>query len=288
MANPLQLTAGEMAELLEVVNAHQDDDHESHGQRHRLRVTGFEKRAAQLMRVTGQLAESADLAQWSGPNVVIRLELPIQPAELVGIAGAPTTASRVYTVAEVAVDTREIAVDFVMHDDPSPAMQWLRQAKIGDEVELWPPLQHKVPGPGQQRVLVCDATGMPAARSIMRDVDLPGKTILLTNAPADQVPQLPDVAVVRTDQPLSEAFQALDLAQVDSVWGAAESSEMRSLRNYCRNELGLAKEQVQVYGYWRRGTSNTSIDIQRLRMARDAIAEGVPMDKLEERMEEEL
>ncbi len=288
MANPLNLSSKEMAGLLEVVNAHHDDDHKPQNKRYRWRVTGLERRAAQLMRVTGQLDESADIKQWGLPNTALRLELPVQPDELVGIEGAPTTASRVYTVADINTEAREISVDFVVHEGDSPAMTWLREAKPGTEVELWPPVQHRLPGPWQNRILVCDPTGLPAALSILRHMDLPGRTRLLTNAPQDQVPDLAGVEVVRTDEPLGDAFLALDLDQVDSVWGAAESGQMKIVRTHCRREMGLGKEQTQVYGYWRQGTSNTSIDIQRLRMARDAMADGVSPEDLEERMEDML
>ncbi len=288
MASPLDLSPEEMAGLLEVVNAQRGAGSESQDERHRWRVTGLERRAAQLTRVTGRLDESADFEQWGLPNVALRLELPIQPQELIGIVGAPITASRVYTVADVDPEARQISVDFVMHAGESPAMAWLAGVKPGDEVELWPPAQHRLPAPGQNRLLVCDPTGLPAALSILRHMEMPGRTRLLTNAPADQVPELENAELLRTDDLLGDAFLALDLAGVDSVWGAAESGQMQVVRRHCRRELGLSKEQTQVYGYWRQGTSNTSIDIQRLRIARDAMAEGVAPDELEERLEELL
>ena len=70
------------------------------------------------------------------------------------------------------------------------------------------------------------------------------------------------------------------------MWGAAESGEMRPVRRHCRRTLGLSKEATQVYGYWRRGASNTRLDLDRLRLYRDILAAGGDPAELEERMVE--
>ena len=98
--------------------------------------------------------------------------------------------------------------------------------------------------------------------------------------------ELDGVEVIRVEEPLDRAFAALDLDGVDSVWGAAESGEMRPVRRHCRRTLGLSKEATQVYGYWRRGASNTRLDLDRLRLYRDILAAGGDPAELEERMVE--
>lgn len=290
MSQPTPLDAQELRGLLALLDEphdHEQDHSHDHHTRHHWSVTGITPRAAQLTRVTGTL-DDPHFEEWLLPNTAIRLELPFQPPELHGIAGAPTTASRVYTVADADPASRTISVDFVVHEGDSPAMLWLRQVQIGDSVEVWEPSQHRLPHIASDHVLIADPTGLPAAISVIRGLDLPGRVRLLAQVPEDQVPDLPGVEVQRVDGTLIDAFLALDLSMVDSVWAAAESSEVRPIRQHCRRVLNLGKEATQVYGYWRRGTSNTQIDIDRLRLLRDVIAHGGDQSDLERRMEEEL
>lgn len=268
----------------------------------RWRITGIESRAAHMTRVHGILDRDDDAdadtdadteagatewaERWCIPNVAIRIELPFQSAEFHGIPDAPVTASRVYTVATADPERREITVDFVVHEGDSPAMLWLRSVRPGDVVELSQPRQHRIPLVATSHVLVVDSTGLPAAVSVLTGMDLPGRVRLLARIPSDEVPELDGVEVIRVEEPLDRAFAALDLDGVDSVWGAAESGEMRPVRRHCRRTLGLSKEATQVYGYWRRGASNTRLDLDRLRLYRDILAAGGDPAELEERMVE--
>lgn len=141
MSNPLGLSAEELAGLVALINA--DDDHDDqhghdHSQRFPLTIVSIERRAAALTRVVGRFPEGTDMLPWPLPNTALRMELPIQPPELVDIQGAPETASRVYTVAVANPDFREIAIDFALHGDSSVTMQWLKEVRPGDVIELWP------------------------------------------------------------------------------------------------------------------------------------------------------
>lgn len=258
----------------------------------RWRITGIESRAEHMTRVHGILDQDDEAGatgwaeRWCIPNVAIRIELPFPSAEFHGIPDAPATASRVYTVATADPDRKEITVDFVVHEGDSPAMLWLRSVRPGDVVELSQPRQHRIPLVATSHVLVVDSTGLPAAVSVLTGMDLPGRVRLLARIPSDEVPELDGVEVIRVEEPLDRAFAALDLDGVDSVWGAAESGEMRPVRRHCRRTLGLSKEATQVYGYWRRGASNTRLDLDRLRLYRDILAAGGDPAELEERMVE--
>ena len=268
----------EAAQLLSLLKNHSrdaSDDGRAPGRQAdrpvRWRITGIESRAAHMTRVHGILDQD---------------ELPFQSAEFHGIPDAPVTASRVYTVATADPERREITVDFVVHEGDSPAMLWLRSVQPGDVVELSQPRQHRIPLVATSHVLVVDSTGLPAAVSVLTGMDLPGRVRLLARIPSDEVPELDGVEVIRVEEPLDRAFAALDLDGVDSVWGAAESGEMRPVRRHCRRTLGLSKEATQVYGYWRRGASNTRLDLDRLRLYRDILAAGGDPAELEERMVE--
>lgn len=290
MSTPAPLDAGELRDLLTLIADPDDGDHEPsshHHTRHRWRITGIQPRATHLTRVSGVVTDT-DLRPWCVPNLALRLELPVQPPELRGIPGAPTTASRVYTVAEADPDTQRISIDFVVHDGDSPAMLWLRAVQVDDVVEIWNQQQHRLPLVSSDHVLLADSTGLPAAKSILRGLHLPGRVRLLAQVPDDELPSLPGTEVHQVTGSLIDGFLGIDLSGVDSVWAAAESSEIRPVRHHCRRVLGLPKEATQVYGYWRNGASNTQIDIDRLRMLREAIASEADRTDLEQRMEEDL
>ena len=296
MTTPQPLDEEELAGLVALLDADHHHDHEGahgageahdHHSRFALTVTGVRRRAAHLMRVEATI-DDPDFDRWCLPNVAIRLELPVQPPELTGLESAPRTASRVYTIAETDPARRGVSVDFVVHPGSSPAMQWLASAGPGDVVEVWPPSQHRLPAVGGHHVLLADSTGLPAAVSILRLMKLPGRVRLLARVPQDEIPSLPGVEVVRVERDLGEAFAGADLDGVDSVWAAAEAGELRPVRRHCRQVLGLDKEHTQVCGYWRRGTSNTQIDIDRLRGLRYTLASGGNAADFQARLEEEL
>lgn len=295
MSNPLGLTAAELAGLLALIEEphdhdHDDHDHDDHDHKTRyfLPIVSIQQRAEQLTRVTVRVPDDIPFAPWCLPNVALRLELPIQPPELQGIEGAPETASRVYTVAVANPATREVAIDFVMHVGVSVAMQWLGFAKPGDLLETWVPHQHRLLPAGRRQILVADSTALPAALSILTLQETSEDVTLIARVPADELPEIPNVHVIRTDGPLGDAFLDLDLTGVDAVWGAGESGDMRTVRTHCRKVLGLNKEQTQVFGYWKQGTSNTAMDIERLRVARDYMQSGGDPAALQDTLEEAL
>lgn len=54
------------------------------------------------------------------------------------------------------------------------------------------------------------------------------------------------------------ALRELDIQVDESIFGyaAGDATALKSIRRYLRRELGLSKEQVDVDGYWKKGTAN--------------------------------
>lgn len=57
---------------------------------------------------------------------------------------------------------------------------------------------------------------------------------------------------------------------------------MRAVRSFFRTEHGLAKADVAVFGYWKRGTTNTQIDEQRLAAYEQMLADGGTLAELDD------
>lgn len=240
-----------------------------------------------LVRVSGVLSGEGEAIGWDGENIAVRLEMPGVPEELADFPGAPETTSRVYTVAECEPAERQITIDFVRHGHDSPAMRWLDAARPGATLRVRGPRAHRVPGPGSPLVLLADGSALPAARSILRRRG--GPALLFAAAHCEQeLAGLHDAAGVDLRSvdpeepfPLATALERVELPAEASVWAAGEREDMRSVRRRCR-DLGLPRESTQVFGYWKRGVTNTSLDIDRLRAARRALEAGAPLLELDE------
>lgn len=57
------------------------------------------------------------------------------------------------------------------------------------------------------------------------------------------------------DTALPEAFAALDVPATASVWASSERDDIRDIRRRCKHDLGITPENMQVLGYWKRGTT---------------------------------
>ena len=299
MPDQSPLTADRVASLMEVLSS---PEHRTGLDETMFTVASVTARTVGLTRVTGTISGSHPLGEWAGPNIAVRLSLPEQPAEFAGIDGAPGITARVYTVAEVDPASRVVALDVVVHPHESPVMNWLARTRVGDALPIAGPRPHRVPGPGSPRILLADSSALPAALSILTrmptDVplneliehlermptDVP--TVLAVAAPDDEVDlaeaalaNLRDVVSVQRyapggDRPLAAAFAAMDVPAGASVWAAGEREDMREVRRRCREDLALAAPGIQVFGYWKRGISNTRIDLARLEAARASMDAG--------------
>lgn len=284
MTEELGLTPTAIRRLLAVLNHpdHQRDLEERH-----IVIESVTDRAQALARVTGRLSGSDPLDGWRVPNAAVRLSFPEQPIEFRGAPNAPANSSRSYTVAEIDVATRTIAIDFVRHSADSPAMRWLNAVQPGDSVPVVGPRPHRVPAPGTPRILLADSSALPAALGILRRTPFATETTVFVAAPTDEVdlfraeaePLAAEPLHIRPVScddplPLSTAFRRERVPLHTSVWASGEREDMRSLRSHCRSVLFLPVERVQIYGYWKQGVSNTRLDIARLQATENAIATG--------------
>jgi NADPH-dependent ferric siderophore reductase len=283
VAHPIDLTSDEIAQLSAVLT---HPEHQQGIEDRILTVGAVDRRAHALVRVTATISGTDALDEWTAPNPTIRISMPEPPEELAAVPGAPSTTSRVYTLADVDPSTRTVRIDLVTHGEGSPAMRWLGALDVGDQVAVVGPRPHRTPGPGSPRVLLADSSALPAATRILRTLPTEKESVLVAAVPADEfalladdVADLPNRVTVRRadprgDRPLATAFAAMEIPGTSSVWASGERDDIREIRRRCTHDLGLPPERVQVFGYWKRGTTNTVIDLARLRATQQAMATG--------------
>ncbi|MFB9779753.1 siderophore-interacting protein [Rhodococcus baikonurensis] len=229
-------------------------------------VEALERPSDHLLRITARLTESTDDPAWSLPNVTVRMNL----------GPSFDDASRVYTVRSYDSAAGSIVIDVVLHGHTSPMMRWAATLTVGDTFDLTGPRPHfLVPEvPGRRIALFLDGTAIPALFSIIEQLptDVVGIGWVTTDDEVafDELPTLPGLEFHRvsadpaeSDGPLTA--RARELADPESyvVWGAGERNEMRAIRKHFRSTVGLDKDDVAIFGYWKHGVSNTEIDLRR-------------------------
>ncbi|MDQ0647273.1 ABC-type cobalamin/Fe3+-siderophores transport system ATPase subunit/NADPH-dependent ferric siderophore reductase [Microbacterium natoriense] len=235
----------------------------------------------ELVRVVMYIAGLAGDPQWERPNVSLRLHL----------TDGDSTLSRVYTVRRADIAEETIEVDVVRHGESSPMMRWLDRLRLGDYISLVGPRPHfQFPDLRDRELLAfADATAIPALFSLLEQAP-PGLRGHVWVATTDETAfaELPTVDGVSLTRLTPGAGYAAQFASYGPranivVWGAGERDEMRAVRTHFRTTVGLDKADVAVYGYWKRGVSNTAIDEARLRAYEAVLQQGgtvIEMDDL--------
>lgn len=189
---------------------------------------------------------------------------------------------RSYTAYEVRPATREIDLDFYVHDPAGPASDWALGASPGDPLLVSGPdvtagrPAHGIqwePGPDVRRVLVAgDETAYPAIRGILAALprSVRADVVLEAGDPADAA-TLDDVThapgrsahvVLRAGAPGGVALTAAlgrwvdehgaaaaDLGTGFYAWAATESTRVRAVRD-AWDGAGLDPARVHTQGYW--------------------------------------
>lgn len=251
-----------------------------------LRVQSVTELPSGLVRVGASIAGVDDPAPWLVPNVTVRLAVPDE---------GDYPASRVYTIRRFDPATSRADMDFVIHREPSPVMRWLTAVRPGDEIPITGPRQHQLPrfASGATMLLLADSSAVPALASILEQWPADARGIAhVSVARAEELAELPvvpgvavrpTVGTTAATRPLLDAALSADAASPGfSVWAAGERDEMKAIRSHFRRDAGLPKEAVQVFGYWKRGLSNTMLDLRRVLHLKSLIEQNKGMAEFDE------
>lgn len=161
-------------------------------------------------------------------------------------------------------------VDFAVHDGTGPAAHWLRRAQPGDMLG-WrhggaPKASLDEPC-ADPATLIADATALPLLAALCETAHPRRALRLLLLAPDGPVPgagpdgakievtRVPDAgAAIAALRPMAFGAESLVLA-------ACEAGEMRRLRRFALDELGLPRPNVVTSGYWKRGLTTEEVDV---------------------------
>lgn len=242
-----------------------------------------------VARVTARIAPS-DPQAWRRPNLAIRIEVEAAPGQ--------RPVSRIYTVRHFDEARSCIDIDFVIHEDDSPAMRWLKAAGPGTRTWLVGPRPHFLPHyeSGRKVAIFADETAIPAVHAILQNWQQPTQGVIhIETADAAAFEELPDVPGVErhlllrvpgeaagSKTYLSDAAKALPDPRKWTIWAAGERDIARTLRKHFVEQHGMTREDVRVFGYWRAGVSSSDIDHARLTHYSALRAEGKGLQRLED------
>jgi len=188
-----------------------------------------------------------------------------------------STVARDYTPRAFRSDAEsgpELDLDFVLHGHAGafggPAAAWAAAAQPGDTIEIGGPRGSALPPRGiESAILVADESALPAAARWLEALDASGApvptTVLIGVEDAATAAYLAGYeregrelrcfAGAGRDARIAEALRGAEIGEGTFLFLAGESTALIPLRRYLRRELGLPKEQVDVSGYWKRGTA---------------------------------
>ncbi|MEI1721958.1 siderophore-interacting protein [Acinetobacter baumannii] len=240
-----------------------------------------------IVRIQGKI-NTLQPELWQAPNLAIRLIVSNPPE------GQPI--SRVYTVRSFNPVNAQIEIDFVKHEDLSPAMEWLNSAQVGTKIGLIGPRPHFIPNFIHKKhvVMFADDTAVPALYSILNEWENGvSADIFIESFEKDIANQLPRHDHIKIHSfhkehhmpqkgLLLKAAFALKTYDNITIWAACERNEARALRHFFLEDQQLNKNDVRIAGYWRDGVSSSELDKLRAQHYLEHIQQGKTLNEYDD------
>ncbi|MVT50312.1 DUF2218 domain-containing protein [Bradyrhizobium yuanmingense] len=172
--------------------------------------------------------------------------------------------TRYYTIRRIDLQSREIDIDFVVHDHAGPGSAFAVNATAGAICGMAGPLGRGI-RPARWMLLAGDETALPAIARILETLPATATGEAFIEV-ADRREEFPLVApagvAIRwlhrkgrpagTTQLLVDAVKAVRWPDHQDVfaWVACEAQALKALRNHLRDERKLSRDQLLAVAYW--------------------------------------
>ncbi|GAA3140242.1 siderophore-interacting protein [Streptomyces rectiviolaceus] len=172
--------------------------------------------------------------------------------------------TRTYTVRSWDPQTRELAVDFVIHGDEGLAGPWAKRVQPGTTVRFLGPGGGYAPdAEADWHLIAGDESALPAIAAALEALPEGAKAYAFVEvADADEEQKVSSVAEIewlhRGERPVGEALveavRSLDFPAGDvQAFVHGEAGFVKELRRYLRVEREVPRERLSISGYWRLG-----------------------------------
>lgn len=203
------------------------------------------------------------------PDADGTLRLPTQRADQMLNWPRPMPPSRKYTVRRWDPETREIDLDFVLHEG-GLASTWVAAAQVGDDVHVaGPPGAKTFPHTYAHYVFAVDATALPAAARWLEEApeDVSVQLVIETDGSEEDEAALRAYPLAKRDglgvhycapvdgrSTLADTVAGLPVRTLDVsgtfLFAAGEAEALRPLRTWSKGRL-----DALFTGYWKRGVA---------------------------------
>ncbi|NYT58293.1 siderophore-interacting protein [Alcaligenaceae bacterium] len=200
------------------------------------------------------------------PNVPV-----VGPTGLIFAQDQPKPAMRDYTPRRYDPAASELDIDFVLHH-AGPATEWAKYAEPGHFVGIAGPRgSFLVPTAYDWHLLIGDETAIPAIGRRLEELPAAAKAIVIIKTETDAGRlefssrcQL-DIQWVSETDSTGAAMGAFESAMRNMTlpsgegyaWAAGEYSEIKAVRQYLVEGLGLDKDRIRAASYWRKAAAST-------------------------------
>lgn len=193
------------------------------------------------------------------------------PSGLVFDAGRPKPAMRDYTPRRYDAAAGELDIDFVLHHE-GPATDWANHAEPGHFLGIAGPRgSFVIPAAFDWHLLIGDETAIPAIGRRLEELPAAAKAIVLVQTMTDAgrieftSECRPEIHWVTEDttaaggvSALETAVRGISLPEGEGyIWAAGEYSDIKAVRQYLVDGLGVDKKRIRASSYWRKSAPNT-------------------------------
>ncbi|MEM6566352.1 MAG: siderophore-interacting protein [Pseudomonadota bacterium] len=183
------------------------------------------------------------------------------------LSDGPAPVRRTYTVRHFDPVSQELSIDFVAHGDNGPASRWAGRAVPGDFLGFAGPSTPKVTVFNADWYLVAaDPSALPVAAATLEAMPRNAKGIAIFEITAEEDKQAIDAPdgidmhwLIHPHPHKPSAAQEALIRSLDWPKGrvqtciAGESGVIRALRGFLHQDLGLARADTYISGYWKIG-----------------------------------
>lgn len=163
----------------------------------------------------------------------------------------------VYTIRQIDVAQGWFDVDIFVNKS-GRTYQWALKATPGDIVGITGPTGRLLPKYNHKMLIAADETGYPSVARLLSSLpeSCHGDIVLVGNGTIDYpMPSHCNFQVQHIDRTADKAafVSCLQTIAVDvntQVWLASQSKEVRAIRDYYRNEIGITKANSYMAGFW--------------------------------------
>ncbi len=211
--------------------------------------------------------KSDDLKQLSSDQNVFYAKLKVPPLSK---SILNKNKVRTYTIRHFDNTTKEMTVDFAVHEPFGPATNWAVKAQVGDEISMM--------GPGQKKInttidgwylFAADMSALPAALAAIENLpkSATGEAFLEVTSEEDiqkmSKPEGLNIHWLIHKEPRKLSDQQLDsikkivIPNLPNVFVAGELNTIRKIKEYLKQNANVVNSNnVYISSYWKIGKSD--------------------------------